>query len=347
MFNEAYAGTIPLPGTDVAAQWDNLYSFLVWISIFFFILIVGGMLYFIIKYRYRPGMKSKYITGHHLLEAIWIVVPTLLLLIIFGWGYSVYRSMTQAPADAYEVRVIGKQWLWTFQYDNGKTTVGEVYVPMNRPVKFLMTSEDVTHSFFIPNFRIKQDVVPGMYTSVWFMATVPGKHQVFCAEYCGTSHSEMLAKVIVLNDEQWEAWTENKKLGAIPEATLEEVSENVQTQGAMKTASAEMKPVSATLVKQVSLAEQGKTIYRTKGCVACHSDDGTTKVGPSHKGLFGSKVELADGKFVTADENYIRNHIENPHSTTRKGFGAVMPTFKGLITETEMNAIIAYIKSLK
>jgi cytochrome c oxidase subunit 2 len=345
MFNEAFAGMIPLPGTDVAAQWDSLYSFIVWLSVFFFILIVGGMLYFIVKYRYQPGVKSKYITGHHLLEAIWIVVPTLLLLVIFGWGYSVYRSMTQAPPDAYEVRVIGKQWLWTFQYDNGKTTVGEVFVPLNRPVKFIMTSEDVLHSFFIPNFRIKQDVVPGMYTSVWFMATVPGKHQVFCAEYCGTSHSEMLAKVVVLNEEQWEAWSENKKLGVIPEAS-EEFAQTGNTQEVVP-ASDQVKSPTTSLVKQISLVEQGKTIYRTKGCVACHSDDGTTKVGPSHKGLFGNKVELADGKFVIADENYIKNHIENPHSTTRKGFSAVMPTFKGLITEPEMNAIIAYIKSLK
>jgi cytochrome c oxidase subunit 2 len=335
MFNLAFAGTIPLQGSEIAARWDNLYNFLLWLSVFFFVLVVGGMVYFIFAYPHKAGKKTKYITGSHLLEAIWIGVPTLLLMVIFVWGYSVYHSMKQAPADAYEIRVIGKQWLWTFQYDDGRTTVGEVYVPINRPVKFIMTSEDVLHGFFIPNFRIKQDVVPGMYSSIWFTATVPGKHQVFCTEYCGTSHSGMLAKVVALDDEQWEAWNRNKNLGVIPTAG-QEVSESDKAQSS-----------SEAKLTQVSLIEQGKTVHQNKGCAACHSVDGSTKVGPSHKGLFGSKVELADGRIIVADENYIRNHIENPQKNTVKGFNPVMPTFKGLITEVEMNALIAYIKSLK
>ncbi len=333
MFNQALAGSVPIQGTAVAARWDGLWDFLLGLSAFFFVLVVGAMIYFIIAYRHRPEKKTTYLTGSHLLEAVWIAVPTLLLMIIFGWGYSIYHSMTQAPADAYEVRVIGKQWLWTFQYDNGRTTVNEVFVPLNRPVKFVMTSEDVLHGFYIPNFRIKQDVVPGMYSSIWFQATVPGKHQVFCTEYCGTSHSGMLAKVIVLDDAQWKAWNLNRPIGNVPEVKYSGVEE-VSAQS----------PVASA---QGSLAEQGKAVYEKKGCVACHSVDGTTKVGPTHKGLFGSKVELADGRTVVADENYIRNHIENPQSSTVKGFNAVMPTFKGLISETEMNALIAYIKSLK
>ncbi len=329
MFNAAFAGTIPLQGSEIAARWDSLYNFLIWLSVFFFILVVGAMVYFIYTYPHKKDQKTKYITGSHLLEAIWIGVPTLLLMIIFVWGYYVYHGMTQAPSDAYEVRVLGKQWLWTFQYDNGKTTVGEVFVPMNKPVKFIMTSEDVLHGFFIPNFRIKQDVVPGMYSSIWFTATVPGKHQAYCTEYCGTSHSGMLAKVVVLDDAQWKAWNANKDIGPIPHAG-EEVS---ATEG--------------TRTVAASLVEQGKEVYEKKGCVACHSTDGTKKLGPTHKGLFGSKVELADGRTVVADENYIRNHIENPQQNTVKGYNPIMPTFKGLITEKEMNALIAYIKSLK
>jgi cytochrome c oxidase subunit 2 len=339
MFNQAFAGTIPLQGSDVAARWDNLYGFLVWLSVFFFILIVGAMLYFIVKYRHRPGSKTKYITGNHALEAMWIAVPTLLLMVIFGWGYSVYHDMTQAPSDAYEVRVIGKQWLWTFQYDNGKTTVGEVFVPVNRPVKFIMTSEDVLHSFFIPNFRVKQDVVPGLYSSIWFTATVPGKHQVFCAEYCGTSHSEMLAKVVVLDDQQWSDWNNNKKLGEIPDATEPVAQADTDS---LKTSAASRD------VAQVTLVEQGKAVYRTKGCTGCHSTDGTSKVGPTFKGLYGSKVELEGGLVVTADDSYISEHIQNPRSKPPvKGYQAVMPTFKGLISTTEMNALLAYMKSLK
>jgi cytochrome c oxidase subunit 2 len=336
MISEAFADMIPLQGSEIAARWDGLYNFLLGLSAFFFILVVGAMFYFIFAYRHQAGKKTTYMTGSHALEAVFVAIPTLLLLMIFAWGYSIYNSMTQAPSDAYEVRVIGKQWLWTFQYDNGRTTTGEVYVPLNRPVKFIMTSEDVLHGFFIPNFRIKQDVVPGMYSSIWFTATVPGKHQVFCTEYCGTSHSGMLAQVIALDDAQWKQWNQNKKLGDIPKAGQEVAeSDQIQTTAAGR------------LVSQVSLAEQGKEVYQRKGCVACHSVDGTSKIGPTHKGLFGSKVELASGATVTADENYIRNHIENPQANTVKGFNPVMPTFKGLISETEMNALISYIKSVK
>jgi cytochrome c oxidase subunit 2 len=255
-------------------------------------------------------------------------------MVIFGWGYSVYLSMTQAPTDAYEVRVIAKQWLWQFQYDNGRTTIGELYVPMNRPVKLIMTSEDVLHSFFVPNFRVKQDVVPGMYTSVWFEAKMPGKHQIFCTEYCGTSHSGMLGQVIALDDKQWTDWNAGKKLGAIPVAGRELTE-------------AEKAAVANGGKNVLPLAEQGKALFESKGCLACHSPDGSPKVGPTLKGVFGSKVELADGSTVTADENFIRESIEKPQAKVVKGFQPVMPTFQGLLSETELNALIAYIKSLK
>ena len=341
MFNEAFASSIPLQGTEIAARWDGLYSFLVWLSVFFFILVVGGMLYFIVAYRHQPNKKTKYITGNHLLEGIWIAIPTLLLLVIFGWGYSIYHSMTQPPADAMEVRVIGKQWMWTFQYEDGRTSVGELFVPVNQPVKLVMTSEDVLHSFFVPNFRVKQDVVPGMYTSVWFTATVPGKHQVFCTEYCGTSHSEMLAQVVALDETQWKSWMRNKPIGDIPVAGAD-----------VSAASGESSPSKAQAKAQgssteSSLVDQGKLVYQNKGCMACHSIDGSKKVGPTLAKLYGSKVELVDGRTVTADENFIRKHIEEPNSATVKGYSPVMPTFKGLISETEMNALIAFIKSLK
>lgn len=343
MIQQAYAGMVPLVGTEVAARWDGLYSFLVWLSVFFFILVVGAMIYFMVAYRHEKGSKrkTKYITGSHALEALWVGVPTLLLLIIFGWGYSIYHDMTQAPSDAYEIRVFGKQWLWNFQYDNGRTTTGEVYVPLNKPVKLVMTSEDVIHGFFVPNFRIKQDVVPGMYSSVWFTATVPGKHQVYCTEYCGTSHSAMLANLIVLDDAQWKAWNLGKKIGNIPVAGSEGEPGVVQTSADAPAGSQGSAGIQLTLV------EQGKKLYEVKGCVACHSVDGSKKVGPTHKGLFGSKVELSNGETIVADENYIRNHIENPQSQTVKGYDPVMPTFKGLLTEAEMSALVAYIKSLK
>jgi cytochrome c oxidase subunit 2 len=179
----------PMDGSDVAVLWDHLYGFLVGLSVFFFILVVGGMLYFVWKYRDKPGAKAKYIVDNHKLEIIWTIIPTILLLVIFAWGYSVYKSMIDAPSGAMEVRVVGKQWLWQFQYDDGRMSVGELIVPVNKPVKLIMSSEDVLHSFFVPNFRIKQDVVPGIYTTAWFEAKVTGVHHIFCTEYCGAPSS--------------------------------------------------------------------------------------------------------------------------------------------------------------
>lgn len=327
-------GSLPIVGTEVARSWDHLYIFLVALSLFFFILVVGGMIYFAIKYRAgRPG-KTSYIEGNVPLEIAWTVVPTVLLLVIFAWGWFVYRKMVEAPPNSYEVRVIGKQWLWQFIYDDGRTTTGDLFVPVSKPVKLIMTSEDVLHSFFVPNFRVKQDVVPGLYTTVWFEATVTGKHHIFCAEYCGAAHSGMLGSVVVLNDEDWEAWKKGKPI------SLAGASEGAGPGGG---ATAAGSPAGAV----DSLVAKGEILTKTKGCIACHSADGSQRIGPSYKGLFGHDVELADGSKVKADENYLRESIENPAAKVVKGFNPVMPVFKGQLSESEMAALIAYIKSVK
>lgn len=350
MFNLALSGTIPIQGSEVAPYWDGLYGFLVWLSVFFFVLVVGGMIYFIFTYPYKKGVKTQYITGSHLLEAIWIGIPTLLLMVIFTWGYSVYRKMVHAPSDAYEIRVIGKQWLWTFQYDNGRTTVGDVFVPVNRPVKLIMTSEDVLHGFFVPNFRVKQDVVPGMYTSLYFTATVPGKHQVYCTEYCGTSHSGMLAKVVALDEAQWIQWNRGKDIKDVPLAGSES-QQLSKAEGDNRSAGQEKDSAEgfsrSSHIAKLTLVDQGKAVHHSKGCANCHTLDDSTKIGPSFKGLYGRQVELVDGRILKADENYIRSHIETPSQFLVKGFSPVMPTFKGLINESEMGALMAFIKSLK
>ena len=345
---EALAATVPLQGTDVAGSWDQLYFFLVWLSVFFFVLVVGGMLYFAVKYRKSVAPRTKYITDNHVIEAVWTVIPAILLMVIFGWGYNVYVKMTQAPADAYEVRVIGKQWLWQFQYDDGRTTIGELYVPVNKPVKLVMTSEDVIHSFFIPNFRVKQDVVPQMYSSVWFHATIPGKHQVFCTEYCGGSHSQMAAKVIVLDDQQWLSWKMGRKIDLTTLPT-QGIGDDALAAAVQREAESKKAAVGggSGAVQLTGLAQEGKTLMQSKGCIACHSFDGAKMTGPTLKGVFAHDVELADGSKVNADENYLRESIENPNAKVVKGFSPVMPTFKGMISETEMNAVIAYIKTLK
>lgn len=354
-FNEAYAAGLPTQGSVLAPHWDSLYNFLVGLSIFFFVIVVGAMIYFIFKYRERPGLKAKYITGNHTLEIIWTVIPLILLMVIFGWGYVVYNEMTNPPSDAYEVRVIGKQWLWQFQYEDGRVTTGELYVPANKPVKLVMTSEDVIHSFFVPNFRIKQDVVPGMYTSVWFEATVPGKHQIYCTEYCGASHSLMLGKVIALNEKEWADFKRGKKVGQdLPDMgpgsgnTLGSAPSLVDTGTQVSATSPDqIKLTQSKVTGRSQLAEDGAKLSQTKGCVACHTPDGAKGIGPSFKGFYDSEVELMSGQKVKADDNYIRESIEMPQAKIVKGFGPVMPTFKGMFSETEMNAMIAYIKSLK
>lgn len=323
-----FFGTLPIRGTEIAGQWDMLYIFLVLLSLVFFVIVVGAMIFFAYAYRKERHPKAAYIEGNHLLEFIWTAIPTVLVMIIFVWGYVVYRNMVQAPSDAYEIRVIGKQWLWQFQYDNGRAEINKLYVPVNKPVKLVMTSEDVLHSFFVPDFRIKKDVVPGLYTEVWFEATVAGEHHVFCTEYCGTSHSAMIAKVIALQPEQWQQFIKGREISG---STVGDAAAGD----------------SAPKLQLVSLAERGKELSRSKGCVACHSDTGANGIGPTHKALYGAQVELVDGTMVTADENYLRESIENPQAKIVKGFNPVMPTFKGLLKEEEMNALIAYIKSVK
>lgn len=344
----AHAATIPVAATDVARSWDSIYWFLMWISLFFFVGICGAMAWFAIKYRKGVNKKSKYIHGHTGLEVVWTIVPTIIVMWMFWWGYLVYKEMIHAPADSMEVHVIGKQWMWQFVYKNGTQTIGDLYVPVNKPVKLVMSSEDVLHSFFIPNFRVKQDVVPGMYTHVWFEAKIPGIHQVFCTEYCGTSHSGMLARVIVLTPEQWHDWLGGKKIDidSLPaDPTFPGYRANRLGEGLP--AAAAQPAEGGAGGGQNSLAEKGKALMAAKGCVACHSVDGSKLVGPSYKGIYGTEVKLADGNTVKIDDNYLRESIEVPTAKVVEGFPPSMPPYKGLVSEEEIMALIEYIKSLK
>lgn len=318
-------GTLPASASDVAAHWDTFYIFLCIISLFFFVLCIGGMVYFSWIYRKgRPG-KTSTVSHNTPLEVIWTVIPTILLMIVFGWGWVLYKEMVHAPADSMEVRVLGKQWLWQFQYEDGRVTTGDLFVPVNQPVKLVMSSEDVLHSFFIPDFRVKQDVVPGMFTSVWFEAKEPGMHQVYCTEYCGAAHSGMLAKVYALSEEDWKLWKRGKEI-KIP-GMEKPIAKSGET-------------------KRVSLASAGEKIVK-QYCTACHTTDGTKRLAPTFKGIYGSKEELTDGTTVTVDDNYIRESIEAPATKVTKGYSPIMPSFKGQLSEEQISQIIMYIKSLK
>ena len=342
MSQKAQAATLPVAATDAAMSWDSLYWFLVYLSLFFFVGIIIAMAIFAVKYRKSVHQKPKYIHGHTGLEVVWTVIPTILVLGVFWWGWVVYKEMMHAPADAMEIHVIGKQWLWQFAYKNGTTSINDLYVPVNKPVKLIMSSEDVLHDFFIPNFRVKSDVVPGMYTSVWFEAKIPGIHQVYCTMYCGTSHSGMLARLIVLTPEQWKDWLSGKKID------IESIPADPTFPGFRANMLGEGLPVAAgSQTSGLSLAEKGKALTQSKGCVACHSNDGTRLVGPSYKGIYNTDVKLADGKTVKVDDNYIRRSIENPQAEIVEGYPPSMPVYKGLVNEEEIVAITEYIKSLK
>ncbi len=307
---------IGLPqASTVAAGVDSLYDFILWTSAVGFVVVIGGILYFSLKYRRRgEHHETPYIEGHTPTEIGVMVLLFVWGMVIFAWGYVGYHHMQSPPANAMEINVIGRQWMWEFQYPNGKKVLNELRVPKGVPVKLLLTSADVIHSFYVPSFRLKQDALPGMYTALWFQATLLGKQQVFCAEYCGTSHSAMKADLIVMEPQAYQDWLEG--WGQTEEA-----------------ASAD--PVA-----------HGKLLYQAKGCVACHSLSGKSPVGPTFENLFGSDVELSDGKKVKADENYIRESIMDPQAKMVKGYTPLMPTFRGQMTDEEVNDMMAFIKSV-
>lgn len=315
-----------LPETStMAPRVETLFAFIELFSIVSGVIIVAGLGYFIWRYR-RKGSddKTPYIEGHRPTEIGVSLVLFVFVMVMFTWGYVDYYSMLRAPANSLEINVIGKQWLWEFQYANGKKTINELRVPLGQPVKLIMTSDDVLHSFYIPNFRIKQDLIPGQYTTLWFEATKAGHQIALCAEYCGTSHSNMHADVIVMQPQDFVDWLEG-----FTTAEALEGQEGLEAPGGH------------------SLVEEGIELFRTKGCLACHSLGKEELVGPSMEGLFGRERQLQEGEAVRVDENYLRESMMEPLRKVVKGYPPVMPTYKGQLSEEELNALIALIKSLK
>ena len=309
------AGTFWMPpeASTSAGEVDGLFTFVLWVCIAFFVLIVVLMAAFVIRYRRRDGREPEPSPDHNTrLEVTWTVIPMILVVVIFAWGFKVFLDMNTPPGDAYEVQVTAQKWKWLFTYPNGHVDEN-LHVPLDRPVKVVMTSEDVIHSFYVPAFRIKRDVVPGRYSTLWFRATRAGTFQVFCAEYCGDGHSDMLASVVVHEPGGFETW--------------------------LAKASSQM--------ASLSPAQAGEHLYRTRGCAQCHSVDGKAGIGPTFKGLFGHTVALRGGATVTADENYVRESILDPQAKVVAGFDPVMPTYKGRISDKDITAIVAYLRSLE
>ena len=296
----------PDRASTAAGNVDALFIFLLIVSGLMTLLIFVAVVYFAARYRHRRGVLAEQIDGSTPLELTWSVIPLFVFLVIFAWGAVVYFKGRTPPRDSTEVYVVAKQWMWKLEHAEGQREINELHVPVGRDVKLIMTSQDVIHSFFVPAFRMKQDVLPGRYTVAWFRATKPGTYHLFCAEYCGTQHSGMIGSIVVQEPAQYEAWMSGGTTG----------------------------PLSAT----------GEKIFAELGCVTCHRSDAQGR-GPNLQGVFGKPVQLADGRTVTADENYIRECILDPGSKRVKGFQPIMPTFQGLVSEEQVNALVAYIKS--
>src|SRR5271157_3512530 len=298
----------PDQASTMAGQVDALYIYLLLVAGVMTALIFFVVTVLAIKYRRTPGREAQQIEGSTILEITWSIIPFFVMLTFFIWGAVIYFKERTPPADSTEVYVVAKQWMWKIEHMEGQREINELHVPTGQNIKLIMTSQDVIHSFYVPAFRLKQDVLPGRYTTLWFRATKPGTYHLFCAEYCGTMHSGMLGDIVVMEPTQYQAW--------------------VQTGGSFG-----------------SLAANGEAVFQQLGCPTCHRPEAQGR-GPSLAGVFGSPVQLEDGRVVTADENYIRESILAPNAKIVSGFKPIMPVFQGLVSEEDLNALVAYIKSL-
>ncbi len=304
---------MPYAGSEAARQTDYLFNFILWFSYLFFAIVILTAVYFFFKYRHtsKNPYPTSHITHNTRLELLWSIIPLILVMIVFYWGFREYLNLSTPPEDAIEIYVSGRKWMWEFTYPNGLRSTSELVVPVDQSVKLIMSSEDVIHSFFLPNFRQKRDVLPNRYSVVWFKAEKSGNYQVFCTEYCGDGHSQMLATLRVVSYQDYKAF------------------------------------LSGSADEDTPLPQLGEQLYKTQGCSACHTIDGRPSVGPTWKGLYGRSALLKNGQAVKADDNYLRQSIVDPAGQVVQGYEAVMPTYKGKLTDRELNGLIDYIKTLK
>ena len=300
----------PPSASTVAVEMDLLYAFIVAVCAFFTVLVAALVVYFAVKYRRRhPDDVGADIHGSLSLELTWTFIPFVLSLVMFAWGASLFFRLATPPPNAMELFVVGKQWMWKVQHPEGVREINEMHVPIGRPVRITLGSEDVLHDYSIPAFRVKMDVVPGKLTTLWFEATVPGRYHIFCAEYCGTKHSGMIGEVVAMQPQDYEVWLA----------------------GGRSTGTA---------------VQNGERLFSDLTCITCHKADSTGR-GPSLLGVFGSQVELSNGRTVTADENYLRESIMNSQAKIVKGYQGLMPAFQGMVSEENLMQLIAYIRTLK
>ena len=299
----------PQQASSFAGHVDALYGFLIVVTAFFSLLIGTLVVFFAIRYRRRsPEQVAVDVHESMVLEVVWTVIPIVLTLVIFFWGASVYFRIVRPPANTLDIYVTGKQWMWKLQHTDGHREMNELHVPIGQPVRLVMASEDVIHSFYVPAFRFKRDVVPGRLSIAWFEATRAGRYHLFCAQYCGTHHSGMIGWIYAMPPADYQAWLSG---GAASETR----------------------------------AAAGAKRFQEQACNTCHGDQPGAR-GPSLVGLFGKKVRTQTGQEVLVDEAYLRESIVNPQARLVAGYPPIMPTFQGLISEEGLLQLIAYIKSL-
>jgi cytochrome c oxidase subunit 2 len=305
----SYLPFFPPQGSTHAASVDALYLFFVAVTAFFSVLIALLVVVFAIRYRRRAVDEvGAPIHGSLILELTWTFIPLVIAMVMFVWGASLYFQITTPPSNAMEIYVVGKRWMWKAQHVTGQREINELHVPVGQPVKLIIGSEDVLHSYWVPAFRMKMDAVPGRTTTMYFEASKPGTYQLFCAEYCGMSHSRMLGSVTAMEPAAFQTWLAGGK-------------------------------------QTGTMADLGAKVFTDLGCATCHMDSSQGR-GPSLRGVFGAQVTLASGDKVTADEAYIRESILTPTAKMVAGFPPLMPTFQGVVSEEQIAQLTAYVKSL-
>jgi cytochrome c oxidase subunit 2 len=306
------AAVIPIQppvASTIAQGVDNVYYFLTGLTLFFTVLIFSIIFVFMIKYRRRSPDEIPPETAENLpLELAWTIIPSIICVFIFFWASELYVRNARPPAASTEIYVIGKQWMWHLQHPEGPREINELHVPVGEPVQLTMTSQDVIHDFYIPAFRVKKDVLPGRYTSIWFQPTEVGTYHLFCAQYCGTNHAEMIGWVYVMTPDDYAAWLNGGE-------------------------------------KNQSMAQSGEQLFTHLGCASCHAE-GAGVNGPSLAGIYGTSVKLSNGESRTVDESFIRDAIVSPNSVALPNYKQIMPTFQGQIDEEQVLQLVAYVKSL-
>jgi cytochrome c oxidase subunit 2 len=322
---------LPEQASQHARDVDGLHYFVVLTTMAAAVAIFSAALWFMVRYRRRSEAdRTPEVQPHHWHEALFVGVPLAIFLLWFAIGFRQYVDLARPPAGAMDVFVQGKKWMWKFAYQGGPSSLDVLRVPAGRPVRLLLTSRDVIHSFFVPELRVKQDALPGRYTQTWFEADRPGRYQIFCAEYCGLSHSGMLGELVVMPPADFDAWLAEQRRGE----ALAQAQDGAATRGEQ-------------VLPGSDLLAEGRTVAVQQGCFKCHSVDGSRHIGPTFQDLWQRREKLSTGEVVTADEAYLTRSMMDPAAQVVAGYQNVMPSFQGRMTPPEVAAVVEYLKSLK